>query len=296
MGQARFHYTGALKFRRAVAGLLPHSSRAKISVGLGRFVPYHFLKNSECLFILSSGRTGSLSTVKLLNTSPYIKAYHEPSPRLRKLSKAAYYDLWENEDKYRQIFTGARGFRLSYSKIFRRIYAEATYMIYLSPMIARLIPKSKFVHLYRHPAAFVTSGMRRGWYDNHLYDKYRLEPAMNDPIRKDWVKWSRSSKILWVWTAVNEYILNFQKSLGEGRFLGLKHEDLMVAEKGKYRKLFEFLRTPCPAYEKINSVLSVKHNAQLEGSFHEFKYWTGEERADLKQIAGETMAKLGYIL
>jgi hypothetical protein len=261
---------------------------------VGSLIPYRFWKNSKSLFILSSGRTGSLSTVKLLNLSPQIEAYHEPFPRLRRESKSAYYEHYQNLKRYQQLFIEARGLKITYSNVRNKIYAEATYMIYLTELIAELLPNSKFLHLYRHPAAFVRSGMRRGWYRPHLFDEYRLEPSMNDPIRKHWDSWPRFSKILWVWQAVNEYILKLKERIDRRRFLSVKHEDLVLADTEKYKELFAFLGVPCPLHKDVCSLLSVKHNAQSKGEFHRFKEWTCEEKFAFKEIAGNTMEKLGY--
>ena len=269
---------------------------AKLAIWVGGLIPYRCWKDSKCLFILSSGRTGSLSTIKLLNMSPQVEAYHEPSPRVRSASKSAYYEQYINPDKYRQLFIRARSLKITYSNVRRKIYAEATYMIYLSSLIADLLPNSRFLHLYRHPAAFVRSGMRRGWYNRHSFDQYRLEPSRNDPIRKEWDNWPRFSKILWVWQAVNEHILKLQEQIDRSRFLSVKHEDLALAETEKYKELFAFLGVSCPPHEDVCSLLSVKYNAQTEGHFHKLEEWTYEETRALKEIAWGTMAKLGYRL
>jgi hypothetical protein len=251
-------------------------------------------KNSRCLFILSTGRTGSVSTIKLLNLASQIEAYHEPSPRLRLEAKSAYYKQNQNMERYRQLFKQSRSLQITYSNLRNKIYAEATYMIYLSALIAELLPNSKFLHLYRHPVSFVRSGMRRGWYNQHSFDEYRLEPSRNDPIRKLWDNWPQLPKILWVWQAVNEYILNFQDHIDKKRFLSIKHEDLVEPGTEKYKELFAFLNVSCPSRKDVCSLLSVKHNAQTEGQFHNFEEWTCEEKDAFKKIAEKTMEKLGY--
>ena len=129
-----------------------------------------------------------------------------------------------------------------------------------------------------------------------MFDQYRLEPAGDDPIRKEWDNWPRLSKILWVWQAVNEYILKLQEQMDKNRFLSVKHEDLVVADTEKYKELFAFLGVSSPPHKDVCSLLSVKHNVQTEGSFHNFEEWTYRERYALEKIAWRTMAKLGYRL
>jgi hypothetical protein len=48
------------------------------------------------------------------------------------------------------------------------------------------MPNVKFVHLFRHPGEVVRSGMRRGWYNGHPSDRYRIEPGQHDPMRRLW--------------------------------------------------------------------------------------------------------------
>ena len=47
-------------------------------------------RNNQCVFVLSTGRTGTMQLTALLNLSPQILAFHEPTPVLLKAGADAY--------------------------------------------------------------------------------------------------------------------------------------------------------------------------------------------------------------
>lgn len=254
-----------------------------------------FWRSTRCLFNLSTGRTGTLTMVKLLNLSPEINAFHEPRPVLGEVSKAAYNDIWVQPDKYKPLFVAARRSPIGITGLKGKIYAEHTLMIYLSPMIANELPKAKFMHMYRHPKDVVRSGMRRGWFRGHPWDKYRLEPLQGDTLRGKWdTEWDPFAKICWFWNSVNSFILELQERFGSRRMLSMKFEDFIDIETGAYARPFEFLDVEPPPIDEARKILCVKHNVQTVGDFPQYEYWSEQQRDTFYRITGKTMQQLGY--
>jgi len=251
-------------------------------------------RNAECMFIISTGRTGSSTLINLLNTSSAIKAYHEPKPNLLEEMKASYAEAWEKPERYRRLFTDVRSQLIGHTHLLGKIYIEATQMQFFTPVIADLMHKAKFLHLYRSPWDFVRSAMRRGWYQNHQYDKYRIIPLRTDPARNCWANWGAFEKNCWHWKALNEFFLKFQDSIDKHRTLSISFEQLICPNTRIYEDIFRFLGIEYPAHNVIRRILSVKHNEQKSGSFPRFEDWNEHQRALLQEIAGDVIKKLGY--
>lgn len=264
---------------------------------LERWVGPLFWKKARAVFVLSTGRAGTMSLTKLLAISPKIRAAHEPRPMLLEESKVAFSEVWDDVEQYAQIFRNARAHVLGGTYLRRQIYAEtANHLAFLSPAIATLVPGAKFIHLYRHPADVVRSGMRRGWYNGHPWDRFRIKPASDDPAARHWDHWNHFEKNCWYWRAANEFALRFISSIDPTKSLCLKFEDLFGTEAGVCQSVFEFLNVPCPAQSEIHAVLATRYNQQTSGSFPRRHNWSQEQRRTLQRITGSTMQRLGYSL
>lgn len=248
------------------------------------------------LFVLSTGRTGTQSLTHLLNLSPEITAFHEPEPLLLEESLAAYPTLQSNPEALQAVFLNGRRRLLQDATHRGRIYAEmSNRMTYFAPVIAQLLPNARFLHLYRHPADVVRSGMRRGWYDHHKLDRYRITPTAGDPAAAEWADWDPFSKICWYWSAVNDFATRFSNQISPDRFLAVRFEDLF-ADNSVAEKLFTFTGVQVPPEDKISSVLSVRHNEQRNGDFPSAGGFNEQQRQTLSKIAGGTIEQLGYTL
>lgn len=252
-------------------------------------------KSTKCLFIIGTGRVGSTTTIRLLNLSPHIAAFHEPKPLLRREAQTAFWDLEENESFYARVFARARRGPIGAIGRRKRIYAHFGAMTSFCPMIAKLLPKSHFLHLHRHPAEVIRSAMRRGAFQGHPWDDHRPKPSPIDPSRKSWEEtWGPFEKLAWVWQAVNGYALNAKKGIPSDRFLSISSEQLFEPDAGAYRKIFNFLKVEVPPDDEVRQVLAVKHNAQRSGEFPAYSEWTDTQKRILREIAGPVMESLGY--
>lgn len=251
-------------------------------------------KDTPCVFILSTGRTGTQTLATLLNLSSKVDGYHEPNPQLLLERKSARAEVYSNKKKFKNIFIKSRGYALLRSKINNKIYAETSARLtFFAPVIAEILPNAKFIFIHRDPAEIVRSGMRRGWYKNHPADFARILPVEGEGIYEQWDKMEQFSKICWYWNAYNKFAVDFRESINPGRIITLKASEIFNGEA--VLKIFEFISAPAPSSKDINYVLDRKLNAQKSSSFPTPEKWSENMYKQLYQFAGETMKSLGYL-
>ncbi|MCP5288017.1 MAG: sulfotransferase [Burkholderiaceae bacterium] len=252
---------------------------------------------SSSVFVASTGRTGSDTLIKVLQHAENVIAHHEPHPRMREYTNDSFQNVAVERERFRQVFLSARSDLISEAFRARKIYVESTLMKGFLPVILDTLPNSKLVHLVRHPGGVVRSGMRRGWYESHVHDRWRLQPGVSSPIRKLWdTKWSRFEKICWYWHAINEFILEAGDSVQPERRRIVKFEAFVDPDTGALKELLHFIGVARISAEAIASTLDAKHNRQESGTFPPYTEWSDQQREQLGQIAGTTMVRLGYAL
>lgn len=260
-------------------------------------VPASVWKNARGLFVLSTGRAGSTTLSRLLALSPEVHACDEPRPNFVPERKAAYGQVWEDRVPFEKIFGVARSKPIALARLRRKIYAETSCRLtYFAPAIASAMPYARFIHLHRHPADVIRTGLERGWYSRHRNDRFRLEPVAGDPACELWPTWDPFAKICWYWQACHRFALRFKSSAGMGKVLTLPSSHLFDASKGAYLRVFHHLGIEPPPQSDVVELLQQRHRATAsEGASNPpFEDWTDEMRSRLQEIAGETMAILGY--
>ena len=251
-------------------------------------------RTTNCLFILSTGRTGSSTLIRLLNLSPEVTALHEPKPNLVRQYRRAYSDVMTRPDRYRRLFERARRSLISRVCSNGGVYAEATLLKFFAPVIADMLPNAKFLHLHRHPGEVVRSGMRRRWYLDNPVDRYRLVPAPADPAYGSWAQWDSFQKVCWLWHVENRYFIDLAQTLGSDRVFQLQFDQWIDRRTGEYRRIFDFIGVEPPEPGAVSHVLGTKYNRQVDGEFPRFEQWTDAQKRSLWEIATTTMTRLGY--
>lgn len=261
------------------------------------FIPALAWRRARTVFVLSSGRCGTQTLARLLNLSTRMRAFHEREPRLLRETSDAFYNVFENPEPYIGVFRKAFANRLGYARLTGKVYCDTSNRLtFLAPTISTVLPHSIFIHLYRHPADVIRSGMRRGWYGGHDWDAFRIKPVSTDAGYCNWDEWDPFNKICWSWAATNQFAFRFSEQISTSRILRLRFEDLMNVDTREYERVFEFLNVECPAHEQICSVLDTRHNQQKVGAFPELSGWTREQRLAIHDIAGQMMDRLDYSL
>lgn len=290
--------------RSAVTGMIGHGESVMTVLGdLGRSVPIPRMmsrtkdeawRSVRCLFILSTGRAGTSTMIRLLHLSPRVTALHEPKPNLVRQYRRAYSAAMTNPNRYRRLFERARRRLILRACPNGEVYAEATLLKFLAPVIAELLPNAKFLHLHRHPGEIVRSAMRRRWFQDNPLDRYRIVPQPGDWAHQHWQDWGAFSKSCWTWHAENKYFLRLAQNIGADRVLQLPFDEWTDRSTGAYERVFDFIAIDPPDRGSAQTVLNVKHNEQTSGSFPTYDQWNSAQKQTLVEIAGDTMDQLGY--
>lgn len=194
---------------------------------------YKDVHSSSPVFILSTGRTGTLFLTEALKLSSKVKAHHEPDPVLNYHGKLGFES--ELNDYIKGAFDGARYELIRDAFILNKTYIETNNRLtFLAPAILSLYPNAKFVYLHRDVAGFVMSGLRRNWYEGtNIHDEGRIVKV------EGWADKSSTAKIAWLWKTTNSYIESFLSQLPEDQKFEIE-SNAMFENVLALQKLLEF--------------------------------------------------------
>lgn len=183
----------------------------------------------EPVFVLSTGRNGTLLLTNILSKSKNAVVLHEPEPELSMASKIAFEKYQSDSSFVAGMFEGARYEYLRTAFLLDKKYIETNNRVtFFAHEIARLYPKAKFIHLVRNPASFIKSGIGRNWYSGKtLYDEARIVSA----DKGLWNSLNQYEKISWLWNETNQFIEDFKNTVSETRIQFIKAEDLFKSVK-----------------------------------------------------------------
>lgn len=248
----------------------------------------------RCVWCLSTGRVGTQTLAALGALADRVDSQHEPAPMLYGLSKLSYEGCGEREGR-RVLVEAVRSCR---SDVGTRaaVYLETSPQVtFLAPILREVFPKSRFLHVVRHPAAVVRSAMRRQWYAGNPFDETRIEPV-STPARKAWNDWTPFEKNLWLWNETNRWIDDFVATLPHSEWLRVRSEDVFLGRPAALESFFDCLEVARPPRKDLERVLGKKLNQQREGNFPEMDDWPPAEREWLIERSGELMERFGYSL
>jgi hypothetical protein len=252
-----------------------------------------------CVFVLSTGRTGTMTLARLLNLSPSVEAVHEPTPKLVKASFDAYMEGGPavSDAKWKDVVRAAREELVYEANKRGKVYVETNNrMTYLASAAKRAFPASKFIHIYRHPYDVIVSEFRRGVYESHNWDYARIRPRRDNDRYERWDRMSPLEKIAWYWSAVNSESLDFLESLPSQDTLGVRSEDLFARDEDCLETLFEFAESDLPPRLMIEEILRQRLNRQSLGEPMAPTDWTEKQMRAVKSLIGVTAERLGYEL
>jgi hypothetical protein len=203
-------------------------------------LPKRVLEESSPIFVLSTGRAGTQYLTSLFDSLKGFHSEHEPQPELLYASRWAY-EHKDQEELLEAAFLAGRYELIRNSFLEGKTYVETNNRLsFLAPGIAKAFPKARFVHLIRHPEAFVRSGIQRKWYSNeHLTDEGRIQVPLSLSSL------SEEEKIAWLWNTTNEEIAKFGELLPKDKFIEIQSESLFKSLETN-RSLFSFLQLEYP--------------------------------------------------
>ena len=247
------------------------------------------------IWSLSTGRVGTQTLAALGELATAVHSIHEPAPLLYGLSRESY--LADESSMAAQILCETlrttRDIKLYDNE--KAYFESSPQVTFLARHLLKVFPKSVFFHVLRHPASVIRSGMRRNWYGGHANDCYRITPK--DGVYKErWREMSQLQKNIWLWAETNRWISSFVKNLESDRVVVLRSEDLFGADEKTLDAFYRHLGAEKPSKKKLEKVLGRKLNSQQKGDFPSLKDWSVEDRADLKEIAGDVMDQYSYFI
>ncbi len=248
-------------------------------------------------FVLSTGRCGTRLLTELLEASGDVAVHHSPRPELVRVSRRAWEAFDEHPEMFVEVVKTAREEMIHEAVRYGQSYVETNNRVtFLAPAIARAFPESRFIHLIRHPADIVRSGIRRGWYSGqHAHDLGRIVPRPESHESDGWDARDPIEKIGWMWQETNRFIADFFASLGDdNRHITSRAEDLF-ASADECSRLVRFCDVEPPSTSRLATLISRPVNAQKTGDFPTFDAWSDEQRSMLRLVAPDA-ARWGYEL
>ena len=210
-------------------------------------------ENAAPVFVLSTGRCGTLLLTELLSISKDLAPVHEPFPELSFHSALAFKEPQTNFG-LKLAIDAARYEVIRNSYLIGKRYVETNNRVtFFAWYLTELYPKAKFIHLVRNPTCFIKSGVVRDWYSGKtLYDEGRIR---NDQLFE---VFNQQQKIAWLWAQTNQFAEDFRQAHPERCFL-LQSEDLFEGNH-KVGEAFEFLGLASPSLRVLKSKTNVLLN------------------------------------
>ncbi len=217
------------------------------------------------VFFLSTGRCGTKWFSELLMTNKSNAVFHAPKPALDRQSRIAYELFSENNfniDKnyeilLKELFLSNREQHLRYTyKTGKRYIETNNYITFFAPVLYKIFPDAKFVHLTRNPLQFIKSGLNRKYYTNRTEDSKRITPVKSSI---NWNTFSNVEKIAWLWNETNEFIEQFKDKFNTQVY----HFDFNQLNVNSVKELINFLEMDISS-KKIQKLLPQKLNAQKQ--------------------------------
>ena len=204
-------YWKALKLRAKLHGHLKDSD----------VLPEDVLAQAAPVFVLSTGRVGTMLLTRLFELEKGLHIEHEALPEMLYTGKLAYADP-SNIEFTKGAFMAGRYEAIRDCQLQNLRYVETNNRLtFFAPAMAALFPNAKFIHLLRHPDSFVSSGIQRNWYTGKtITDEGRIAPGKDLGIER------QQDKIAWLWNATNAFIDDFKAGAGKDRTLTVRSEDL----------------------------------------------------------------------
>lgn len=243
------------------------------------------LRVHRYVFVLSTGRAGTKLLTNIFNRSYSAYAMHSPVIDLAHQSYLSYDAGYPTEclksailhsrlDLWKQYYSRD----LTYIETNNRI---SMYALALS----ELLPNSRFIHLIRHPADFVRSGMNRGYYLSADPEQWgHLEPRPSDALHLRWGSLDRVAKIAWQWNTINENIDTFKDSINQNRVITVKSDSLFT-NCNCVTQILEHAWISDFSISQIEKMINIRVNKQKKSTFPRYEDWTLEQREMLREYA-----------
>ncbi len=259
-------------------------------------LPERVMNEHEPIFTLSTGRCGTALLTKVLRQSPRALCYHSPSPEMTYLEKRAYEEGRWRFDSFKEAILAARFELIADCVVRQRTYIETNCRItFFCRHLSELFPRSKFIHLVRHPGDFVRSGALRNYYAGGYHDMGRITPLSGVAAQK-WGDMTIYERCAWLWNETNRHVEEFKESIDSPRIITVKSEDLF-SDPDEASRIFSHCSLKPVPRNKTEKIIRRPVNAQVKrkSDLLPYKHWDEITKDQVRQWAA-LASRYGYIL
>jgi hypothetical protein len=265
------------------------------------------MNTTKPIFILGSGRSGTLALVQALMTSDEVEVHHEYLFE-NILSDAVLYFMGRLEER-------AMTDKLTRTHVAAVYYSKKSFWIDCSnalPWIVKpldkLFPGAKFVLVIRNGRRVVSSFYHKfadvmyaddsvsalqNWLEARSPIKpppekkyWRPIPLKYDPAYRDFENMNRFERLCSYWSKINFHVHDLFKQMAPERIMTVKFEDLKSREN----------------FEKLTGFIGIKQSESMFGAMtrpvnvHIPKTFplTDDQEASFERLCGRTMTHFGY--
>lgn len=238
----------------------------------------------EPFFVVTTGRSGSVSLAMTLSQHPYVCAIHEPWLHLIPRAYDRLLMAQDAED------TGPNFFRtiVPVPAGSQRIGIVDHKLMPFIGDLHKAFGAARFAWLVRDGRDVVASAEARGWYTDderanpgHIWAKYRIcGDAVGAMSKDEWLQLSPFERCCWYWAWWNESIQLALQPVAQELWARFRLEDL--ARPRGMGRLQAFLRIPGMEVPELWHA-----NKGLAG--HRSADWTRTERESFEEFCGEAM-------
>ena len=248
------------------------------------------------VFVLSTGRCGTLTLAHLFKLALDVRVFHEPLPDLFFLNSRLYQQPEDDSNIVYLALHYARGILWDPLSLSGKRYVETSHQTtFIVPWLHQLMPQARFLHLVRSPRSFARSATRRGWYTVPTATKRKISPRPGAPAAAGWDARDAFSKAVWYWNEVNRFACDFLNTLPPGQGIRLHAEDIFSGQPKALRQLYALVNSEPPSLPRIQRVLDHRYN-QGRHSFLtrvQLDALNGAQQQILQLECGELTQKLG---
>lgn len=266
-------------------------------------------QDTQPLFILSSGRSGTQLWERVFAEVPGIEMNHEYLCTHIQPVAAKYMMGHASLDDVVETVRMLHGRAVAMSSA--RVWGDSSNKLsWIVPALEAVFPNAKYVYLVRDGRKVVSSFFHK--LGDECYDDWSTaalarwhaapdtvpEPPpekrywwMQPPVGSDkavaFAEFDQFQRICYHWGEVNRVLLRDLAPIPDARKRQFRLEDL-VADEAKARDLLDFVGVPFS--DDLFDVIRRPHNVNVPKNF----YLTDEQRAQLFAEAGDVMARFGY--
>lgn len=234
-------------------------------------------------FVVSTGRSGSMTVARTLSQHPDVACLHEPRVQLIRLSTQ-----WAERSVEPERLRAELDALYSNTVSPVRVYGESDQnLTLLLDYLLERYPEAPIVWLIRDGRGVVASGNSRGWYHPGVsegvrraaWDAYRLQgDRVGDVSTTEWAAMTPFEKNCWYWAYMNRTIRERCAELPPSQWTKVHVESLAECTDALFRHI---------GVEPVN--VEVERHNQGKGETKSFESWTNKERAAFEQICGAEM-------